>query len=327
MDCWPHSVVVDMGANRVTMLVICLTGNIHALCSATLGEKFLLGVLVQEDVDEAFDFLGCRPIDLAVLLKALLLLDELRVSTPAAFLALLEFDSACSFVATALSAQALLKFLLSCIADHVNCEEIMVVCLALCMILQPSVVSAREVADHLLNPASVCSRAITKLSNTDLIIAALLVASHEVWAETFFVWAWEVLPVEDEATELTAALAHLDIRFVHFSSTFHVSLVVTFTLIGHADASCCGLLVGVDASHKAQFCVAVQVLLVNLVLLHECGLDVPHKDFADGFQRIANVLIKFPSRHLNRLVSQALHQGLHVRDITVSNSSKKVLCC
>jgi len=212
MDRWPHSVVVvDMGANRVTMLVICLTGNIHALCSATLGEKFLLGVVMQEDVDEAFDFLGCRPIDLAVLLKALLLLDDLLVSIPAAFLALLEFDSACSFVATALSAQALLKFLLSCITDHVNCEEMMVVCLALSIKLQPCVISGPELGDHRPNPGPICSCAITKLSGTDFIIA-LLVASHEVWAETFFVWARLVLPVKDEATEGTAALGHLDIR-------------------------------------------------------------------------------------------------------------------
>jgi len=138
MDCWPHSlIVVDMGANCVTMLVICLTGNIHALCSATLGEKFLLGVLVQEDVNEAFNLLGCRPIDLAVLLKALLLLDDLLVSSPAALLALLEFDSAGSFVTTALSAQALLKFLLSCIADHVDSEEMMVIRPAIAMKVRP----------------------------------------------------------------------------------------------------------------------------------------------------------------------------------------------
>jgi hypothetical protein len=119
------------------MLVICLTGNIHALCSATLGEKFLLGVLVQEDVNKAFNLLGCRPINLAVLLKALLLLDDLLVSIPAAFLALLEFDRACSFVTAALSAQALLKFLLSCIAHHVNGEEMMVVRPAIAMKVNP----------------------------------------------------------------------------------------------------------------------------------------------------------------------------------------------
>jgi len=134
MDCRPHSIiVVDMSANCVTMLVICLAGNIHALFISTLGEKFILGVLVQEDVNKAFNLLGCRPIDLAVLLKALLLLDDLLVSIPAAVLALLEFDRACSFVTTALSAQALLKFLLSCITVHVDGEEIMVVNLASAM--------------------------------------------------------------------------------------------------------------------------------------------------------------------------------------------------
>jgi hypothetical protein len=138
MDFWPHSiVVVDMGANGVAMLVICLAGNIYAVSSATLGEKLILGVLVQEDVNEAFNLLGCRPIDLAVLLKALLLLDDLPVSIPAAILALLKFNGACSCVTTALSAQALLKFLLGCITDHVHVEEIMVVCLASSMKVRP----------------------------------------------------------------------------------------------------------------------------------------------------------------------------------------------
>jgi hypothetical protein len=165
------------------------------------------------------------------------------------------------------------------------------------------------------------------LSNTDVVIAALLVASHEVWAETFFVRADLILPVDDEAMECTAALGHLDVRRIHFSSAFHVTLVVPFTLIALTGASFCGLLVSVDASHKASFSVAVQVLLVNLVLLLECCLDVTHEDLANGFQRLADVLIKFPSRHLNRLIGQALDQSLHVRDIAVSNSSKKVLCC
>jgi len=96
MNLRPLSLMVDLDADGVTMLVILLSGNIDALFSATLGEKFFLGVLVQKNVNIAFDFLGCRPINLAILLKALLLLDDHLISVPASDLALLIFDCACA---------------------------------------------------------------------------------------------------------------------------------------------------------------------------------------------------------------------------------------
>ena len=62
------------------MLVILLSGNIDAVFGATLAEEIMFGVVVQENVNIAFDFLGCRPINLAVLFEALLLLDDNEVS-------------------------------------------------------------------------------------------------------------------------------------------------------------------------------------------------------------------------------------------------------
>lgn len=94
MNFGPLSIMVNLEADGVTMLVILLSGNIDAFFSATLGEKFFLGVVVQENVNIAFDFLGCRPINLAVLLEALGLLDDNLISVPAADLALLIFDIA-----------------------------------------------------------------------------------------------------------------------------------------------------------------------------------------------------------------------------------------
>ena len=43
------------------MLVILLSGNIDAVFGATLAEEIMFGVIVQENVNIAFDFLGCRP--------------------------------------------------------------------------------------------------------------------------------------------------------------------------------------------------------------------------------------------------------------------------
>jgi hypothetical protein len=60
--------MVNLSANSVTMLVVFLSGNIDTVLGSTLCHKFILGVLVQEDVNVAFDLLGRRPVNLAVLL-------------------------------------------------------------------------------------------------------------------------------------------------------------------------------------------------------------------------------------------------------------------
>jgi hypothetical protein len=67
---------------------------------------------MEEDVDIAFNLLGRRPIDLAVLLQALLLQDEFLVPGPASGTALLIFNIASNLLATVLLTVALLKTLL-----------------------------------------------------------------------------------------------------------------------------------------------------------------------------------------------------------------------
>jgi hypothetical protein len=108
----PFTVMVDLEADGVAVLVIFLTGLIDASLRATLGEELLLCVIMEEDVNIAFNLLGRRPIDLAVLLQALLFEDEFLVPGPASSTALLVFDIASNLLATVLLAHALLKPLL-----------------------------------------------------------------------------------------------------------------------------------------------------------------------------------------------------------------------
>jgi hypothetical protein len=108
----PFTIMVDLEADGVAVLVIFLTGLIDASLRATLGEELLLRVIMEEDVNIAFNLLGRRPIDLAVLLQALLLKDELLVPGPAASAALLVLNIASHLLATVLLAHALLKPLL-----------------------------------------------------------------------------------------------------------------------------------------------------------------------------------------------------------------------
>jgi len=127
----PHTIMVDLKTDGVAVLVVFLAGLIDAGLTAALGEQFLLGVIMEEDVDIAFDLLGRRPIDLAILLQTLLLEDELLIPGPASSTALLIFDVASHLLAAILLTHALLEPFLDCITRHVCSEERMVGSLAL----------------------------------------------------------------------------------------------------------------------------------------------------------------------------------------------------
>jgi hypothetical protein len=88
----PLPIVVNLRANSRAVLVICLTCHVDAILRTTLGEKLLLGVIMEEDIKVAFNLLGGRPIDLTVLLQALLLMHMFSVLVPALLLALLVID-------------------------------------------------------------------------------------------------------------------------------------------------------------------------------------------------------------------------------------------
>jgi hypothetical protein len=55
----PLTVMVDLKADGVAMLVVFLTSLVDAVLSATLAEELGLGVIMKEDVNIAFDLLCC----------------------------------------------------------------------------------------------------------------------------------------------------------------------------------------------------------------------------------------------------------------------------
>jgi len=151
----PDTIVVNLEADGVAVLVVCFASFIDASLATALGEKLLLGVIVEEDVNVALDFLGGRPIDLAVLLQALLLEDELLIPGPAAGTALLVLHSAGCVFASILLAHAQLELLLGRIARHVSLEEAVIGSLAIAPQELPLLVTALILHNHLLQPSTI----------------------------------------------------------------------------------------------------------------------------------------------------------------------------
>jgi len=240
---------------------------------------------------------------------------------------LLKFDSAYKSGTPMLPALASFESLLICITCHVDIEEVMVVCLACLVELFPFIKQTPVMIDHSIQPGTILPLARANSGNTLRVIAALGVADRKIWAEAFLEGAWWLWDAVGEAMEGTTALCHGNIRLVDMSTALLVFLLGCIAVLVHVLTISRTLLVVVDASHEACVSLTVQKLLVRLVLFFESCLDVAHKNFADGIQCSADVLIKFPSRYLNRLISQALNQRLHVGDIAMPHSSKEALCC
>jgi hypothetical protein len=83
----PMSIVVNVRADCGAMLVILLPGSTDAILGATFVQQFLLTVIVQEDIQVAFNFLRGRPVNLAVLLLALKVGNHLLIDVTALFVA------------------------------------------------------------------------------------------------------------------------------------------------------------------------------------------------------------------------------------------------
>jgi len=153
--------MVNLRANGCAVLVVFLTGDIHTSLRTALGEKLLLGVIMEEDIKVALDLLGGRPIDLAVLLKTFLLVHMFFIFSPALLFALLKVDRAGGKLAGIFLAETLLKLLLILVAGQVNLEERMVVMFALIVELDPHSVSRCVRFDLALQPSSKLTIAVS----------------------------------------------------------------------------------------------------------------------------------------------------------------------
>jgi hypothetical protein len=112
----PGCVEVDFWTDQVALLVHLLTVLAVAVLCAALCKQFVLRGLGQQDIHIAFDLLSCRPINLAILLEALLGFVDLMVINLAPCPARVVDVIACQIVASLVLAVDGLTFCLLAIA-------------------------------------------------------------------------------------------------------------------------------------------------------------------------------------------------------------------
>merc|ERR1719284_1612055 len=217
--------MVNFWANLGAMLVVLLTGHIDAILSSTLCQKLFLGVLMKEDVQVAFNLLGCRPIDLAVLLLALQRRHTFLVPSPARIAAHTIVYFADSVSHGTLLTHARFKHLLVTIAFQISIEECFVGSRALAIQGVPLLPGSLVLGDCLLKPSTEAifwvgrAASLHSLANHFPSGAILLVGSgtvQQIWAEAAFVLALHVRNIK--AMKLAAFCFHVHIQAVDIGS-------------------------------------------------------------------------------------------------------------
>jgi hypothetical protein len=303
------------------MLVVFLSSNIHAVLAATLVEQLFLAVVMEEDINVAFNLLGGRPINLAIVFSALLLTNNFLVPFPTSLGALCKVDCAGGPLASAVLTQAHLHFFLGCIALHVSREEGMVRCLAGPVLLFPSGMGSPEFVELPCEPGSIGSFAIS-----DFCTAITFVAIPNIWAQAIFCWAvWPFFFfwARPFTMKSTTSLCHDLVFAVHVRAATNMIVLKTCAPLLHGNALFVVLRPSAIASSKAVTCEAVHVLLVCLVLVHERILNTPHKHITNGLQSIPDVFVELPCRLLDGFLDQILDQGLHVCHISMPCGSQE----
>jgi hypothetical protein len=148
----PDCVEVDFWAEQVALLVHVLAVLAVAVLRAALCKQFVLGGLGQQDIHIAFDLLSCRPINLAILLEALLGFVDLMVVSLAPFPASVVDVIACQVVASLVLAVGGLALCLLAIAFCVELHISFVGDSALVVQLHPLTVCSFKLGDLLGEP-------------------------------------------------------------------------------------------------------------------------------------------------------------------------------
>jgi hypothetical protein len=164
------------------------------------------------------------------------------------------------------------------------------------------------------------------LSSTSyaLRIATLPVAISEIRAKAVFCSANRVW--DFKAVKLSTLLRHVFVSAVHNFTALSVLFAKIDALLSNLFAALDISIEARVASSKAFLREAIEVLLIVLVLVHERRLNALHKHVFDGLQSSLDVVIKFPPRFADRLISNLLHEGLHCGDIAVPHGIHEIHC-
>jgi hypothetical protein len=149
----PLAIVVNLFANLATLGVVLLARLVDAILISALADEFFLGIIMEEDIHVAFDLLGGRPIDLAVLLQTILRPHLILVLIPAHRHAGVLLDAG-SELATISATLAPLKLPLSNVTVIVDVKVLVVRLLTGSMLFHPILITVLKSLNHGVQPFS-----------------------------------------------------------------------------------------------------------------------------------------------------------------------------
>jgi hypothetical protein len=260
--------MINVLTDPCACVVVLLSLFVYAIVTVTVLCEILLGVIMEQDPNVTFDLLGGRPIDLAVLLQALLVLHNFLILFPTLSLAAVVVNTA-SFGFTMIPlTRYLLKVCLNHIALDVSLHENFVCSRARAVQRIPPPITGLELGDHASQPAPVCfiDSSIAGFAFT----RDLLVTVPEIWGGACH-WSALFCSVDFfifniETGKASTLLRHVNIFGVNPLAALPVSCRQLFRFSCELVTNIInGVLVLGNATAKTILCEAAEVLLVNLV--------------------------------------------------------------
>jgi hypothetical protein len=313
---------VDLWADGVAVLVMRLAVLVVAILSATFCKQFLLGWLGQEDIHIALDLLSGGPIDLAILLQALLGLVGSVIlslaSCPATVVVVLAIQVVASFVC----AIGGLAFCLHAVASGIHLDVRVVSSNALRVQRRPLSVRILKLADLELEPVPE-GRIHSKVGN--LARAKATAVPGGVIQNATFLGRYGAILLEFDR-EIIQSSTMLDVRMIldeeHVSALLvRLPITILWTAV---TANLLLLLTALEAEDSV-----VELHLIIAMSLVQSGPDVSQQLLLDDLKRSRDITVQLVVRILLTLSKSVLHEvlkeGRHLRDIAAAHSVEKVV--
>jgi len=322
-------VIFEISSNEVSGDADVIALEVHplavfaeAIFSAAFCQELLLGRSFQEHVDIAFNLLSGRPIDLAILLKAFLVLLNPLLLPQANSPALVVLDLTIAIMAIVILAVSRLAFCLKAITLGIVLDVLAVRFLALAKVQLPLRVAFLEDLEVAREPLA---HFVVDPQLGDFAIAIALAIPSGVRKQAAVMRTLHGAILLDEGTDKKIqTTARSNVRSVltqEVLTTFFVfPSLASFTTVFTAHNLL--ILAPLKARH-----LSVQLLLVIAVSFAQSATDIAKQNILDHAKSCFHIWVQVICCRLisNGLLHKILEEGGHLSDIAAANCIKEVV--
>jgi hypothetical protein len=306
------TVEVDFWTDFVALLVLMLTVLAVAVLCAAVCKQILLCWLGQQDIHIAFDLLSCRPIDLSILLQALLgLVGSFKLSLafcPATVVDVIASQVVAGFILAVDGLAFCLHAVAFCILRHIAMIRIA----ALVPMCHPRIVRRFKLGDLITEPSAEVSIHF-QVSNSTCTEATTIPSAVRQQAAPLLGFRALSLEVRHEIIQCAAFSNVLLVQAKESIAALLVRRPVAMLRTGAL-----GSVLLILATLKTED-LLVELRLVEAMCFVQCTPDVSKQLLLDDLERGCYISIKLVGAIADGILNEKLEEGGHLGHIARTN--------